>query len=1192
MRKSLLLLIGSVFISFICFSQQDISKLKGPRPVIDLATIPENAYRKGIIDIKFDSSVEALLKLYPSTSADGFITFGIPAVDSLNKQYNVTQAKLLFGSLLTSSTNSDKTLLDAGIKQFSDKHKQWGFQLWYQLVFPSTVNIKEIVAKFQQLYGIIDVAEPKYVAALISDKVDSKTTSPTEIPNDPLFKQQWNYNNTGQASGTPGSDIHLPQAWDIETGKPNVIVAIDDGGIQLNHPDLAANIWSGKGFNFVTNSTHIDSSEHATHTSGTVAAVSNNGIGVSGIAGGDGTPGSGIRLMSLEIFGNDSLEALSFGAPFIWAADSGAAISQNSWGYSTAGVYDQDVLDGIDYFIANGGGTVLKGGLVCFSAGNSSTNAPFYPAYYSKTIAVAATNNKDVLSYYSNYGTWVDICAPGGEQSYDGDPGGVLSTTFGSTYEFLQGTSMACPHVSGVAALIVSHIPGVLTADSLRNILLNQVDNIYPINSPIYAGQLGTGRLDAFKCLQIAAQIASIVNLHAKVSQFDLPMVGVNVCDTILSATIQIVNLGKDTLRSIEIEEILDSTPVASVYNWTGSLPINNYATVTLYPTIALSPGTHTLQVFTIDPNGTADEIPGNDTVSITFTVQQGITLPAFQNFEPDSAPMPPPGGWGIINPDNDTTWDKIDSVIGPNGDTTSCMWMNGSHYNSSASIDIFNSPKINITGIDTIKFSFDLSYGQWSSSFVDTLAVVYSPDCGATWLPTGYKKYGPSLSTIGDVSLDSSYFPDSSSQWRHDEIDIPTCGIGSSNILIGLEWINGFGNNCFIDNINITKVNSYQNNAALVAINLPSGITCTTTVTPQVTIANYGTDTLTSLNINYQVDNGTVNTFNWTGNLSKCSTSPVTLNSINAAYGDHIFKVYTSDPNGQQDQFPLNDTSSEQLDISPLVNLPATQGFESDSFPSTNWSVLNPDGLITWKRSTNAAYTGNASMVINNYNYTEGNTEDLFFSPVISNNASIDSIFVSFDLSYSPGASYPGSTALPLDTLEIDVSTDCGATLQPVWKKWGADLQTINDPNFAVTSAYTPFNASQWKNINIYLTPFINSSNFQVFFVAKSNHQNNIWIDNINIYPKTVPSLEKKQGYLVFPDPFSNTLKIFHSQPPTTLQEIQVYNSIGQMVSDNQYNGGATTETDIDLTNVSNGIYFVKLIYTDKTIIQKVEKN
>jgi hypothetical protein len=295
------------------------------------------------------------------------------------------------------------------------------------------------------------------------------------------------------------ADIDLPEAWDIIKGNPNVVVAVLDMGIDSSHSDLSANIWPGMGYNFCNDTSLIVPGFHATHVAGTIAANTNNTAGVSGIAGGSGT-GNGVRLMSCQVFNPVSGGSGHAEAP-IWAADHGACISQNSWAYTSVGVYQQSVLDAIDYFNMYGGGTVLNGGITIFAAGNNFSSGQFYPGCYAGTFAVAATNNQDMRAWYSNFDTWVDISAPGGETSSVAE-NGVLSTDLNNSYNYYQGTSMACPHVSGVAALIISLAPGYLYAQDVRDILGNSTDNIYPLN-PGYVGKLGSGRLNAFNALQL-----------------------------------------------------------------------------------------------------------------------------------------------------------------------------------------------------------------------------------------------------------------------------------------------------------------------------------------------------------------------------------------------------------------------------------------------------------------------------------------------------------------------------------------------------------------------------------------------------------------------------------------------------------------------------------------------------------------
>src|ERR1019366_973785 len=154
----------------------------------------------------------------------------------------------------------------------------------------------------------------------------------------------------------------------------------------------------------------------------------------------------------------------------------------------------------------------------------------------------------------------------------------------------------------------------------------------------------------------------------------------------------------------------------------------------------------------------------------------------------------------------------------------------------------------------------------------------------------------------------------------------------------------------------------------------------------------------------------------------------------------EHVLTIFSTNPNGIADQFTANDTVRKIVKISPILDAPVSEGFETTTFPPANWSIQNPDGAITWERTTSSAKTGSASMVIKNFNYAASNTEDEFFSPVIKFDPAVDSFFVSFDYAYSQGATYPGSTNMPLDTLELQISQDCGQTFTSI-RKNGAQI-------------------------------------------------------------------------------------------------------------------------------------------------------
>lgn len=365
---------------------------------------------------------------------------------------------------------------DAG--EWEPRHRKAGLHRWYVVTFDPELPQTRAVRDISAVSGV-DFAEPV------------RQRKSTAVFNDPYLYRQWHYYNDG-TYGTKhkaGCDINVIPVWENFTaGRSDVIVAVIDGGVDLEHEDIGpVTIPAGNdgSRNFVDNSFRIIAHSHGTHVAGTIGAINNNGTGVCGIAGGNNGKG-GVKILSCQVFkeGEDGKDiGAGFANALVWAADHGAVIANNSWG----DVYksEEDALNGgvghmkssIDYFIthagtdSNGNQTgPMKGGLVVFAAGNEGWKMG-WPAAYEAVVAVGAVAPDYTRATYSNYGDWVDIAAPGGDQTYDN--GNVLSTTPGNTYSSYQGTSMACPHVAGIAALIVSQFGGQgFTADMLKARLL------------------------------------------------------------------------------------------------------------------------------------------------------------------------------------------------------------------------------------------------------------------------------------------------------------------------------------------------------------------------------------------------------------------------------------------------------------------------------------------------------------------------------------------------------------------------------------------------------------------------------------------------------------------------------------------------------------------------------------------------
>jgi len=347
-------------------------------------------------------------------------------------------------------------------------------------------------------------AEPNYIVHALA------------VPDDPRFLSLWGLNNTGQnigcgAScfgslvGTIGADIKATGAWDVSTGSRSTVVGVVDTGIDYNHPDLAANVWSAPaaftvniggllitcaagthGFNAINNTCNpLDDNNHGSHTSGTIGATGNNAVGVVGV----NWLASIMGAKFLDASGSGStagaINAIEFAiqAKAIFGANANVRVLSNSWG---GGGFSRALLDEINKANANGM-------LFVAAAGNNGANndiTPFYPATYNapNVVAVAATDNNDMLASFSNFGaTTVDLGAPGVD---------VLSTTRNNTYSYFSGTSMATPHVAGAAALVLSTCS--LDTAGVKSNLLNNVDTLGSLTGRV----LTNGRLNVNKAIR------------------------------------------------------------------------------------------------------------------------------------------------------------------------------------------------------------------------------------------------------------------------------------------------------------------------------------------------------------------------------------------------------------------------------------------------------------------------------------------------------------------------------------------------------------------------------------------------------------------------------------------------------------------------------------------------------------------
>lgn len=485
----------------------------------------------GELLIKFDPVMTEILDqaLTVATRSGGAMTrSGIPSTDEVLDILGTYHFERIFP---VDTKNEERT-------------RTSGLHLWYRVKFDENTDLKEAAGRLAKLGEVAKVQANSHIQrayrvdgyrsyvseSALRQKAATRTVTTGSTFSDPGLAYQWHYNNSGnnpfdnqnvlKNGSRPGCDVGCMEAWKKCTGDPSIIVAVLDEGVMYTHPDLKGNMWINEkeelyadkdadgngykddkyGYNFVSNSGIISwmdavDTGHGTHVAGTIAAMNNNGEGVCGIAGGDGSKNSGVKIMSCQVFAGEAGVTLDAEARAIkYAADNGAVILQCSWGYNsslanliegyTPGPGSEEEWeklyplekDALDYFINNAGSPngVIDGGLAIFASGNEYAGMAAFPAAYSKCISVSAVAADFTPASYSNYGKEVTISAPGGDTEYynpvgQDDPegweegihsGSILSTWIqngNATYGFMDGTSMACPHVSGVAALGLSY---------------------------------------------------------------------------------------------------------------------------------------------------------------------------------------------------------------------------------------------------------------------------------------------------------------------------------------------------------------------------------------------------------------------------------------------------------------------------------------------------------------------------------------------------------------------------------------------------------------------------------------------------------------------------------------------------------------------------------------------------------------
>ncbi len=356
----------------------------------------------------------------------------------------------------------------------------------------------------------------------------------------------------------------------------------------------------------------------------------------------------------------------------------------------------------------------------------------------------------------------------------------------------------------------------------------------------------------------------------------------------------------------------------------------------------------------------------------------------------------------------------------------------------------------------------------------------------------------------------------------------------------------------------------------------------CAGSFSPVITLKNNNATTISSCNVNYQIDGGAVVSQAWTGSLAQNATAQVTLNNLTAGNGTHTLNIFTSDLDAGVDISPVNNNYTKSFSFSINAALPpVVEGFTAATFPPTDWIINdnNADG-IGWTRTTAAGGFGNStqSARMDFFNSTNGRIDELFVKKIdmqgFTGTASLD-----FNVAYK-------QYAAENDRLEVLVSTNCGSSWTSLFNKAGSVLST--SPG-GITTLFVP-TASQWRAETIDLTSYLGQAEVLIKFKATSNYGNDLYIDDINMNVTTsiAESLLDK-AVKVYPTLTSGIVTIDASFTKEENLQVIVYNAVGQQISSNSYGKTLGGQFTVDLSTVANGNYSVKIITDEAAIVKSV---
>lgn len=1012
----------------------------------------------------------------------------------------------------------------------------------YVVHFSNYASYQQLIDALKQT-GSVELAE----------RVPLMKTSLT--PND--------YTPTGNPSQWFLAKINAPAAWDVFSAGSTVAVAVVDNAVQTNHPDLSANMYTntgeiaGNGIDddnngFIddvmgydvgdddNNANPLNTSfDHGTHCAGLVSARTNNGTGIASI-------GFSVRIIPVKAT-SDASDPTAVDAGYagvIYAVNAKARVISCSWGGGGNSVTEQAVMN---YAWS-------RNSIVVAAAGNDNVSTQNYPGAYNNVYCVASTTSTDAKSSFSNYGTWVDISAPGST---------IRSTLPGNGYGNMSGTSMATPIVAGLCGLMLSKSPYLTPTQVLSCISTTA--------ATLTTSGMGAGRIDAAAAMNCAAT-------------------AIAPSPTVNFTTNTTVTCPGSPVKFYDQTYYL---PTSWSWTFTGGTP----STSTLQNPVVTyaAAGTYSVQLIATNANGNGTEIKTS-----YITVLGPTILPLVEGF---STQVFPPAGWADYDYYGDSVkWYRNTSVGGFTA-TGACMFFDNYNSDTRGKADDIKTPKYDFTGLTTASLTFDVAYARYDAEYSDSLAVLVSTDCGETYTQV-YFKGGTGLSTAADNA--AAMFQPAATEWRTETVNLNSF-VGQGNVLVAFRNIGRYGQAIYVDNVNISGVTAGAPPTALFSAssNNCSGQTVTLTDNSTNNPTSWSWST-TGGTLSSTTDQSPTIVFNTSGTYTITHTATNSFGTSSVASQTLIINQTPTATASNTGPFCVQGSISLSSSGGTSYSWAGPGGYNSTlQNPVRNSVTLSMGGIYTVTVTDNGcSSTSTTTVAVNNKPTASLSGPNSFCagdSVTLTGSGASGGGFVISGYQWQMGGSpIVGATAVTYNATAAGVynvivtnSGGCSTTsanktitvnaLPTVVANINTSTSICSGDAIILTGSGTA-TSYVWNNGVINGQSFVpaSSQSYIVTGTSSANCSNRDTIE-ITVNPCVgINEVANENLVSIFPNPNDGEFEI--SLGNTSVSKLFIINSTGQLI----YNNNEVNENRVKLENIASGIYMIVITTKTNSIVSK----